>query len=104
MQAVKRRRLGADAWREMVAKFEGSGQSVEDFSQQERISVASLQRWRQAKARAQAGDGVATPPRRSARKPAPGAFVDLGGLGSSSARMELRLDFGGWVVLQLSRG
>ena len=101
MQALKRRRLSADAWYEMVARFEGSGQSVEDFSRQERISAASLQRWRQVKP---AGDGVTASPMRSVTTSAAGAFVDLGALGPSGSRMELRLDFGGGVVLQLSRG
>jgi hypothetical protein len=100
MQAAKRRRLSTGPWREMVAKFEGSGLSVEDFSRQERISAASLQRWRQVKA----GDLVAAPRTRSATKLAPGAFVDLGALGPSGSRLELRLEFGGGVVLQLSRG
>jgi hypothetical protein len=104
MQSMKRRRLSSDAWRAMVEKFEGSGLSAEDFSRQERISVASLQRWWQVKARTEAGDGVAPAPTRSATKSALGAFVDLGALGSSGSRLELRLEFGGGVVLQLSRG
>jgi hypothetical protein len=33
-----------------------------------------------------------------------GGFVDLGTLGSSSARLELRLDLGGGVILQIARG
>ena len=42
MQAVKRRRLSADAWAAMVEKFEASGLSAEVFCQQERVSLASL--------------------------------------------------------------
>lgn len=103
MQAMKRRRLNADAWCEMVARFEGCGQSVEDFSRQERISAASLQRWRQVKAGA-ANDGMAAPRTSSATKLAPDPFVDLGALGSSGSRIELRLELGAGVVLQLSRG
>lgn len=103
MQSMKRRRLSADAWREMVAKFEGSALSAEGFSQQERISAASLQRWH-GKLRAQAGNDLAQLTTRAAARSVPGAFVDLGALGSSGSRLELRLEFGGGVVLQLSRG
>ncbi len=104
MQSMKRRRLSADAWREMVAKFEGSGLSAEGFSQQERISVARLRYWQQAKRRPGASVGLAPPMPPAASKSTPGTFVDLGALGSSGSRLELRLEFGGGVVLQLSRG
>jgi hypothetical protein len=32
------------------------------------------------------------------------AFVDLGALTGTSARLELRLDLGGGVILQIARG
>lgn len=97
MQAAKRRRLSADAWAAMVEKFEASGLSEEVFCQQERLSLASLRRWRAApgkKARSKTrvvANTEATP------------FVDLGGLPMLSGQLEVRLDFGGGVVLQLSR-
>ena len=101
MQTMKRRRLSADAWAAMIEKLEASGLSEEDFCQQERVSLASLRR-RRTKSRCEptkklsltrAVAGVEAPP-----------FVDLGGLPMRSGQLEVRLDFGGGVVLQLSRG
>jgi hypothetical protein len=100
MQTMKRRRLSADAWSAMVEKFEASGLSGEAFCQQERVSLASLHRWR-SKSR----------PELSSKQPAACAeadaeaasFVDLGRLPMRSGQLEVRLDFGGGVVLQLSR-
>ena len=100
MQTVKRRRLSADAWAAMLKKFEASGQSEEVFCQQERVSLASLQRWR------------SMPRPASSKKPQPirrvasteaAPFVDLGGLAMRGGHLEVRLDFGGGVILQLSR-
>lgn len=101
MQTVKRRRLSADAWAVMVEKFGASGLSEEQFCQQERVSLASLRRWR------------ARPGSTRGRRPKPAAevttndeaasFVDLGRLPMRSGQLEVRLDFGGGVVLQLSR-
>lgn len=100
MQAVKRRRLSADAWAAMLEKFEASGQSEEVFCQQERVSLASLQRW-QAKPRP-ASSQKPQPIRRVVSAEAV-PFVDLGGLPMRDGHLEVRLDFGGGVVLQLSR-
>ena len=95
----KRRRLSAQAWRGMLVQFEGSGQLAEEFCQQHGISVASLKSWQRksrapvTEASAPSGDTVSAAP-----------FVDLGALRSSASRLELRLEFGSGVVLQLSRG
>ena len=43
MQRVKaKRRLRAEAWPVMVSRFAGSGMTAEAFSQQQRVSLASL--------------------------------------------------------------
>jgi hypothetical protein len=86
---AKRRRLSAEAWREMVSRFSGSGLSAEAFSERERVSLASLKRW-----------GVEVSQGAPAR--ADGGFVDLGALRAS--RFEVRLDLGDGVLLTLSRG
>jgi transposase-like protein len=103
MQQNKRRRLSAEAWRGMVERFEGSGSSAEGFCQQEGISLASLYRWRLKFRHDASGERV-----KRADTPATTAeaveFVDLGALRSSGSRLDLRLDFGGGVILQLSRG
>jgi len=98
MQTMKRR-LSADAWSAMVKKFEASGLSEEAFCQQERVSLAGLQRWR-TKSRPELGK---KPPPRTAASVEAASFVDLGRLPMHSGQLEVRLDFGGGVVLQLSR-
>lgn len=100
MQMMKRRRLSADAWSSMVERFEGSGLSEEAFCQQERVSLASLRRWR-AKPRSKPGKKL--PPTETVARVEGPSFVDLGGLPMRSEPWEVRLDFGGGVVLQLSR-
>lgn len=100
MQTMKRRRLSADAWSAMVERFEGSGLSEEAFCQQERVSLASLRRWR-AKPRSEQGKKLR--PAGTAARVETASFVDLGGLPMRSEQWEVRLDFGGGVVLQLSR-
>jgi transposase-like protein len=102
MQQNKRRRLGAEAWRGMVERFEGSGLSAEGFCEQEGISLASLYRWR-VKFRQDASSELPKRAGALAATAEAAEFVDLGALRPGS-RFELRLDFGGGVVLQLSRG
>jgi transposase len=100
MQTMKRRRLSADAWSAMVETFEGSGLSDEAFCQRERVSLASLRRWR-AKSRSEPGKKL--PPTGTMARVEAASFVELGGLPMRSEQWEVRLDFGGGVVLQLSR-
>lgn len=97
MQTMKRRRLSADAWTAMVEKFDASGLPGEVFCQQERVSLASLHRWR-TKSRPESGKKLAT---RAVAGIEAASFVDLGGLPMRSGQVEVRLDFGGGVVLQL---
>jgi len=87
----KRRRLSAAAWREMVARFSRSGLSAEAFSERERVSLASLRRWREELSQGET-EGVRS-----------GGFVDLGSLRGSGSRFEVRLDLGDGVLLTLSR-
>lgn len=88
---AKRRRLSAVAWREMAARFTGSGLSAEAFSQRERVSLASLKRWQQELEGKQAPTAVS------------GGFLELGSLRSVGSRFEVRLDLGDGVLLTLSR-
>jgi hypothetical protein len=101
MQQVKaKRRLRAEAWPAMVSRFAGSGMTPEAFSQQQRVSLASLKHWQAQLQQASPGK---TTVMTSAQPPRAG-FVDLGSLQGSEARVELRLDLGGGVLLTLSRG
>jgi transposase-like protein len=99
MATGKRRRLGADTWRGILERFAGGGMAVDAFCEQEGVSPQTFYRWR---ARLGKEAVVATPAVR-----APAGFVDLGALAGdalASSRLELKLDLGGGVVLQLIRG
>lgn len=106
MEQNKRRRGDAEAWGEVLGRFAGSGLSVPAFCVHEGISEASFYRWRSM---LQAGDAGGRKPRRAAaivagvtNRPTP--FVDLGTLQPGGARVELRLDLGGGVLVHLVRG
>jgi hypothetical protein len=76
--------------------------TVQAFCRREGIGVWSLYRWRSRLGTVVKGEeAVEAPPARG--KP-PSGFIDLGALGSSSSRFEVRLDLGGVVLLQLVRG
>jgi hypothetical protein len=100
MQRVKaKRRLRAEAWPAMVSRFAGSGMTAEAFSEQQRVSLASLEHWQEKLQQARPSQRTAVTPAQSQRA----GFVDLGALGGSGARVELRLDLGDGVLLTLSR-
>lgn len=95
------RRRSAGAWRALVDGFGASGLPLPKYCAREGIGIASYHRWRRLLS-APAGRAVTTMPA-TAAKVAP-AFVDLGALTGTSARLELRLDLGGGVILQIARG
>jgi hypothetical protein len=104
----QRRRLSEAQWREVMQRFDGARATVEDFCTGEGVSTTSFYRWRALLAQARpARHRPAVSARRDlapvrAAVAAPG-FVDLGALGERGAVLELCLDLGGGVVLQLSR-
>ncbi len=89
-------------WRQRLARFAASGQQVKSFCQSESVSEAVFYRWRKQLA---AADGVA---------PAAG-FIDAGTMASAAAvptlaqcepagaTLEVRLDLGHGLVLQIVR-
>jgi transposase-like protein len=94
-----RRRLGLDAWREVVERYESSGQSVSEFCKREGLCVSSFKRWRP-----RVGEDLqeqVVPPAIAA-----GEFVDLGTIPRSgdAARFEVRLDLGAGMTLHIVRG
>ena len=101
METTSRRlrvKRGAEQWRVLLSRFDGSGLSVAEFCAREGISDTSFHRWR---SRLQA-DGSSKPDRA-----APAAFLDVGVLRRehpSAARLELTLDLGGGLQLFLVRG
>lgn len=89
-------------WRQRLARFAASGQQIKSFCQTESVSEAVFYRWRKQLA---AVDGVA---------PAAG-FIDVGVMpaapsapstmpcDSAGATLEVRLDLGHGLVLQIVR-
>jgi hypothetical protein len=103
MEQTRRQRRDANAWRALVSGFEQSGLSVSQFCEQHGIGAASFYHWR----------ARLSSPRRARKHRPPAApiapaprsdFLDLGPLGPSSSRMEVRLDLGGGIVVHLTRG
>ena len=96
----KGHRRSQSKWRSLLAKFEGSGLSVEAFCRREAISAASFYRWRSLLSDAVDRGEVVV------RDSAP-AFVDLGALNSASSppgrRLDLKLDLGDGLRLHLVR-
>lgn len=110
MEQIKRRRLGADAWRAILERFSRSELTVQAFCQQEVVSVASFYLWRSKLA----GSQERSRPGRAVTRQPKADFLDLGTLDThtheacppaqiASSRFELRLDLGGGLQLHLVR-
>jgi hypothetical protein len=107
MEGIKRRRLGERAWREVLARHAGGGESVSAFCRREGLSPNSFRRWRERLAPSALGAA----PRKAvpvSSAPAAHGFVDLGVLGGAAApgagRLEVHLELGGGITLHLVRG
>ena len=98
-------------WRAVMSRFAGAGVSVSAFCRGESIPTQTFYYWR-ARLRPAQSAGVAS---KRAITPSPSApprgFVDLGVLPSidpaacvGSGALEIRLDLGAGVVLQIRRG
>src|SRR5579872_5716145 len=101
MQRTIQRR-GVEAWRELVARQDRSGLSVQAFCRRERLNAWTFYGWRSRlrKRAAVTADRVVV---REQNGESAG-FIDLGALNAVSSRCEIRLDLGGGVVLQVVRG
>lgn len=101
----RRRRLDAQAWREVLDRFDGSAMSVHAFCEREGVSASSFHRWRSRLATAPAVQPA--PHDEAARAASTTGFIELGsyaGQGASAGRLDLRLDLGGGLTLHLVRG
>ena len=105
-----RRHLGAQAWREVFRRFDGSGDSVVGFCRREGLNTSSFRRWRkrlETTATTSTAQMQAQEAREPTRQPPVASFIEMGSMGAASAaaaRLEVRLELGGGVVLQLVRG
>ena len=106
MEKISRQRRSESAWREIVERHRQGGLTVPEFCEREGIKSASLYGWR---SRLSEGSQRPTVSRSVAKQVnssegPPSGFIDLGSLGSSGSRFEVRLDLGGGVLLHLVRG
>ena len=97
------RRRSVETWGELVARQARSGLSVQAFCRQERLNTWTFYGWRSRLRERTATAETAAVGGSTEPEPTAG-FIDLGALGSSSSRCEIRLDLGGGVVLQVVRG
>ena len=102
-QRVRQRR-SESAWREIVARQEHSGLTVTEFCEREGLKAASLYGWRGRLRQGAVGEKISpTISRRARAEKSSEEFIDLGAIGASRGRFEVRLDLGGRVLLQLVR-
>ncbi len=90
----------AQVWRSLVSGFANSGLGLAAYCAREGICKGSFYRWRALLGGRVKRAAVALP---KSVAPEP-AFVDLGPLAAPSARLELRVDLGGGVVLHIAHG
>jgi putative transposase len=104
-----RRHLSAQAWFEVFGRFDGSGESVTGFCKREGLHTSSFRRWHR-RLMSTAATPIPTQARKSreaTREASATSFIEVGAMGASSepkGRLEVRLELGGGLVLQLVRG
>ena len=105
-EAVRCRRRGVEEWRDVLARFDRSGQELTVFCAAENVSVASFHRWRRRLSVEAHRRGT---PDRSGSSPLldRGALRPLHGAHEAAAtvrRLELKRELGEGLVLHLVRG
>jgi hypothetical protein len=99
MAQGKRIRRGTEGWRKLFSRQLSSGLTVREFCQRERINASLFRRWQSRLMGSRSVGKVTTTPVESTEP-----FIDLGDLRTGGQRLEVRLDFGGGVVLSIARG
>ncbi len=100
MEAIKRIKRSEAAWREIFARHAASGVSLLEFCRSEGINPGVFRRWRFKLSDAHQVEKVKI--RKKAERVAP--FIDIGAVDAGRSRFEVRLEFGGGVVLTVARG
>lgn len=106
----KRRRLGEQAWRELMNCFDGGSMTIGEFCLREGLSRSSFCLWR-SRLRPEPPTAASSLPTASAATAAAAKssapFVDLGVLGAARAgghaALDLRIELGGGLSLHLVR-
>ena len=106
MSGQRRQQFDAGSWCEVMRRFDAAGATVSEFCAREGLSQSSFYRWRTRMG--SSGTVVAGPAQRAlAVPPSAASFIDLGSLAGARRdgdnSLELRLDLGGGVVLQIVR-
>jgi putative transposase len=106
MEKTRRARRSESTWRDLIERQKSSGLTVPVFCEQEGITAASLYAWRSRLSRGSQIEptGTRTSRKGGTRIDAPVEFIDLGSMGASRSRFEVRLDLGQGVLLHLVRG
>ena len=99
MAQGKRIRRGTEGWLKLCSRQSSCGLTVREFCQRERINASLFRRWHARLSGARSVGKVTTTPVGAAEP-----FIDLGDLPTGGQRLEVRLDFGGGVVLSIARG
>jgi Transposase len=104
MDQIVRQRRSEGVWREIVSRQEQSGLTVTEFCEREGLKAASLYGWRGRLRQEATGQKVSpTISSRARVQKNSEEFIDLGAIGASRGRFEVRLDLGGGVLLTLVR-
>ena len=99
VKGISRIKRSESTWRELFARQDASGTSVQEFCRSEGINPGVFRRW-QAKLRGK----VKTAKRTAAVSKVLSPFIDIGAVDSSRSRLEIRLELGGGVILNIGRG
>jgi len=91
----RRARHSRDQWRELLQRFEHSGQSGEDFCREHGLTLSRFAHWRRRLAETAAGGRAVT---------GSPLFVELEPqAGASGGRWDVELELGAGVILRLRR-
>ena len=103
----QRRRLDADVWRDVLRRFDVAATTVDAFCAREGLSSSSFYRWRERLRRGGTPVAVSRARAQGIAAPAPSGFIELGDFAHASCRTEaglqVRLELGGGLVLQITR-